>query len=46
MTIVVEKSVKGVNFVSSFYYSPKYDMGLPVGVEFVKKDQEVIGKKW
>lgn len=38
------KSVKGVNFVSSFYYSPKYDMGLPVGVEFVKKDQEVIGK--
>ena len=38
------KSVKGVNFVSSFYYSPKYDMGLPVGVEFVKKDQEVTDK--
>ncbi|MGC1203481.1 MAG: transposase [Flavobacteriaceae bacterium] len=38
------KSVKGVNFVSSYYYSPKYDMGLPVGVEFVKKDVEVLGK--
>jgi len=36
------KNVKGVNFVSSFYYSPEYDMGLPVGVEFVKKDIEVI----
>lgn len=39
------KSVKGVNFVSSYYYSPKYDMGLPVGVEFVKKDVAVLGKK-
>ncbi len=38
------KSVKGVNFVSSFYYSPKCEMGLPVGVEYVKKDQEVLGK--
>jgi len=39
------KSVKGVNFVSSFYYSPLYDMGLPIGVEYVKKDLEVIDKK-
>lgn len=33
------KSVKGVNFVSSFYYGD--DMGLPVGVEYVKKDKEI-----
>ena len=42
------RSVKGVNFVSSFYYSPEYDMGLPVGVDYVIKDQEVTdeqGKK-
>jgi len=39
------KSVKGVNFVSSYYYSPKYDMGLPVGVEFVKKDVSTLNKK-
>jgi len=38
------KNVKGVNFVSSYYYSPKYDIGLPVGVEFVKKDLAVVGK--
>lgn len=38
------KSVKGVNFVSSYYYSPKYDMGLPVGVEFVKKDVATLSK--
>lgn len=38
----VGKSVKGVNFVSSFYYSPKYDMGLPVGVDYVLKDKEVV----
>ena len=37
------KSVKGVNFVSAFYYSPKYDMGLPVGVEYVLKDKDVVG---
>ena len=36
------KSVKGVNMVSSFYYSQ--DTGLPVGVEYVKKDKEVISK--
>lgn len=36
----VGKSVKGVNFVSSFYYSPKYDMGLPVGFDYVLKDKE------
>lgn len=36
------KSVKGVNMVSSFYYSQ--DMGLPVGVEYVKKDKKVISK--
>jgi hypothetical protein len=39
----IGKSVKGVNFVSSFYYSPKYDMGLPVGVDYVLKDKEVVG---
>lgn len=39
------KSVKGVNFVSSFYYSPSHDMGLPVGVDYVLKDKEVIGSK-
>lgn len=36
------KSVKGVNFVSSFYYSPKYGMGVPVGVDYVLKDKELI----
>lgn len=36
------KSVKGVNFVSSFYYGD--DMGLPVGVEYVRKDQQVMNK--
>ena len=36
----IGKSVKGVNFVSSFYYSPKYDMGLPTGVDYVLKDKE------
>jgi len=40
----IGKSVKGVNFVSSFYYSGDYDMGLPVGVEYVKKDHKVIEK--
>lgn len=39
------KSVKGVNFVSSFYYSPECDMGLPVGVEFVRKDKQVTDGK-
>jgi hypothetical protein len=39
------KSVKGLNFVSSYYYSAKYDMGLPVGVEFVKKGVPVLNKK-
>ncbi len=38
------KNVKGVNFVSSFYYSPQYDMGLPVGVEYVKKDLKIVDK--
>jgi len=36
------KSVKGVNFVSSFYHSPKHEMGLPVGVGYIKKDKQVI----
>ncbi len=36
----IGKSVKGVNFVSSFYYSPKYDMGLPTGVDYVLKDKK------
>ena len=34
------RCVKGVNFLNSFYYSPRYDMGLPIGVEFVVKDVE------
>lgn len=34
------KSVKGVNFINSFYYSPLYEVGLPIGVEFVTKDIE------
>src|SRR5690606_17208090 len=38
------RCVKGVNFVSSFYYSPDHDMGLPVGVEFVNKNQKVEDK--
>ncbi|NQX85655.1 MAG: IS701 family transposase, partial [Flavobacteriaceae bacterium] len=38
------KSVKGVNFVSSFYYSPKY-IELPVGVHYVLKGQEQIDKQ-
>ncbi len=37
------KSVKGVNFVSAFYYSQ--EIGLPVGVEYVKKDKETLDKK-
>lgn len=41
----IGKSVKGVNFVSSFYYSPKYSVGLPVGVDYVLKDQEQIDKQ-
>lgn len=40
----IGKSVKGVNFVSSFYYSDDYDMGLPVGVEYINKDHKVIEK--
>jgi len=39
------KSVKGVNFISSFYYSPTYEMGLPIGVDYVVKDTEVIDSK-
>ena len=35
------RSIKGVNFLSSFYYSPKYEMGLPIGVEYVVKDLKV-----
>ena len=41
----IGKSVKGVNFVSSFYYSSKYDMGLPVGVDYVLKDKEEINEQ-
>jgi hypothetical protein len=37
------KSVKGVNFVSAFYYSQ--EIGLPVGVEYVKKDKKTMDKK-
>jgi len=36
------KNVKGVNFVSSFYYSQ--DMGLPIGVEYVLKDVKSVNK--
>ena len=36
------RAVKGVNFLNSFYYSPQYDMGLPVGVEYVVKDIEYL----
>lgn len=39
------KSVKGVNFINSFYYSPQYGMGLPIGVEFVVKDVEIEDAK-
>jgi len=39
------KSVKGVNFVSSFYYSPISEMGLPTGVDYVLKDQQVLDKQ-
>ncbi len=41
----IGKSVKGVNFVSSFYYSSKHDMGLPIGVSYVLKDLEFIDDK-
>ncbi|TXK00698.1 hypothetical protein [Flagellimonas aequoris] len=34
------KCVKGVNFLSSFYYGPRYEMGFPIGVEYVVKDIE------
>ena len=37
------KSVKGVNFVSAFYYSR--GIGFPVGVEYVKKDKRTIDGK-
>ena len=37
------KSVKGVNFVSAFYYSQ--ETGFPVGVEYVKKDNKAIDSK-
>lgn len=36
----IGRCVKGVNFLNSFYYSPLYDMGLPIGVDFVVKDIE------
>lgn len=39
------KTVKGVNFVSAFYYSPERGMGLPVGVEYVRKDMQAIDNK-
>lgn len=39
----IGKSVKGVNFVSAFYYSQ--EIGLPVGVEYVKKDKKTMDKK-
>ena len=37
------KSVKGVNFVSAFYYSQ--EIGFPIGVEYVKKDKKSIDRK-
>ena len=36
------KSVKGVNFVNAYYYSPEHDMGIPVGVEYVLKDKAIV----
>lgn len=39
------KNVKGVNFITSFYYSGQAEMGLPVGVEYVVKDTEYINSK-
>lgn len=36
------RTVKGVNFVSAFYYAPERDMGLPIGVEYVRKDVETV----
>lgn len=35
------KSVIGIKVINSFYYSPKYGMGLPIGAEFVTKDTEI-----
>jgi len=39
------KSVKGVNFLSSFYYNSDKDIGLPIGVEFIEKDIEFTDTK-
>lgn len=38
------RAVKGVNFVSAFYYGPEHDMGLPVGVEYIRKDVETVDR--
>ncbi|MEO8150741.1 MAG: transposase [Bacteroidia bacterium] len=38
----VGRCVKGVNFISAIYHSS--DMSMPVGVEFIKKDLEVLDK--
>ena len=35
----IDRSVKEVNFVSFFYDSPRYDMGLLVRVDNILKDQ-------
>lgn len=37
------RSVKGVNFLTALYYSQ--DVGMPVSVEWIKKDQQVTDKK-
>lgn len=37
------RSIKGINFVTALYYSN--EVSIPVGVEFVHKDLEVINKK-
>jgi len=39
----VNRSVKGVNFLTALYHSK--DMSLPIGVEYVKKDRRAINKK-
>lgn len=39
------RSVKGIQFLTALYHEPSSDVSLPVGFEFVKKDQIVIDPK-
>lgn len=36
---------KGVNSLSSFYFIPQYDLGLPVGTAYVLKDKKIVAKQ-